>query len=74
MLAAMSAAAVAAALRRLLRELLFKWLKKLRLRHVTLDFDGSAFSSRRWPEGTAVGYNKKRKGERSYYPLFCTVA
>ena len=25
-------------------------------------------------EGTAVGYNKKKKGQRSYYPLFCTVA
>ena len=23
---------------------------------------------------TAVGYNKKKKGQRSYYPLFCTVA
>ena len=25
-------------------------------------------------EGTAVGFNKKKKGARSYYPLFCTVA
>jgi len=25
-------------------------------------------------EGTAVGYNKKKKGARSYYPLFCTIA
>ena len=24
--------------------------------------------------GTAVGFNKKKKGQRSYYPLFCTVA
>jgi len=25
-------------------------------------------------EGTAVGFNKQKKGARSYYPLFCTVA
>jgi hypothetical protein len=25
-------------------------------------------------EGTAVGYNNKKKGLRSYYPLFCTIA
>ena len=25
-------------------------------------------------EGTAVGYNRKKKGARSYYPLFCTLA
>jgi hypothetical protein len=44
------------------------------LRRVTLDFDGSVFSTRRHAEETAVGYNKKKKGARSYYPLFCTVA
>jgi hypothetical protein len=25
-------------------------------------------------QGTAVGFNKKKKGARSYYPLFCTIA
>jgi len=25
-------------------------------------------------EGTAVGFNRKKKGARSYYPLFCTIA
>jgi hypothetical protein len=41
---------------------------------VTLDFDGSVISTKsRRTEGTAVGYNKK-KGQRSYYPLFATVA
>lgn len=44
------------------------------LARVTMDFDGSVISTRRHAEGTAVGYNKRRKGERSYYPLFCTVA
>lgn len=41
---------------------------------VTLDFDGSVLSTKGHYEGTAVGYNKKKKGARSYYPLFCTVA
>ncbi|MFH1539233.1 MAG: IS1380 family transposase [bacterium] len=41
---------------------------------LTLDFDGSVFSTRTHAEGTAVGMNKRRKGARSYYPLFCTVA
>lgn len=41
---------------------------------VTLDFDGSATVTKRHAEGTAVGFNKKKKGARSYYPLMCTVA
>lgn len=45
-----------------------------KLHRVTLDFDGSVVSTRRRAEGAAVGYNNKRKGERSYYPLLCTVA
>lgn len=44
------------------------------LSRVTLDFDGSVLSTGRHAEGTAVGFNKNKKGERSYYPLFCTVA
>lgn len=41
---------------------------------ITLDFDGSVCSTTRHAQGTAVGFNKKKKGARSYYPLFCTVA
>ena len=41
---------------------------------ITLDFDGSVLSTQRHAEGTAVGFNRKRRGARSYYPLFCTVA
>lgn len=42
---------------------------------ITLDYDGSVISTRgRCIEGTAVGFNKKKKGSRSYYPIFCTVA
>ena len=61
-------------LRRLLRDMLFERLASLGLARITLDFDGSVQSTRRHAEGTAVGYNKKRKGARSYYPLFCTIA
>ena len=44
------------------------------LASVTLDFDGSVLSTGRHAEGTAVRFNKTKKGARSYYPLFCTVA
>lgn len=49
-------------------------LHQLELARVTLDFDGSVLSTARHAEGTAVGFNKQKKGNRSYYPLFCTVA
>jgi len=62
-------------LRALCRNLVIERLKKIAIYRVTLDFDGSVFSTQsRTTEGTAVGYNKKRKGARSYYPLFCTLA
>lgn len=56
------------------RTLILDRLATEKLRRVTLDFDGSVVSTRRHAEGTAVGFNRKRKGERSYYPLLCTVA
>jgi len=47
----------------------------LNLSRITLDFDGSVYyTTGRSIEGTAVGFNKKKKGARSYYPLFCTIA
>jgi hypothetical protein len=49
-------------------------IQQERLARVTLDFDGSVISTSRRAEGTAVGFNKKKKGARSYYHLFCTVA
>lgn len=60
--------------RELVWELVVERLRLLQLGRVTLDFDGSVLSTTRWAEGTAVGFNKKKKGARSYYPLFCTVA
>jgi len=56
------------------RQLVLEGLGEHGLRRFTLDFDGSVLNTRRHAEGTAVGFNPKRKGQRSYYPLLCTVA
>lgn len=61
-------------LRQLLADLVLERIELLGLSRVTLDFDGSVQSTKRRAEGTAVGFNKKKKGARSYYPLFCTLA
>ena len=61
-------------LRRFSRQRVLEQLNHLGLARITLDFDGSVLSTGRFAEGTAVGFNKKKKGQRSYYPLFCTVA
>jgi hypothetical protein len=63
-----------AALRQLCRQLVAERLSALGLRRLTVDFDGSVISTSRYAEGTAVGFNRHKKGQRSYYPLFCTVA
>ena len=61
-------------LRRLSRQRVLEQIRRLELARITLDFDGSVLSTSRFAEGTAVGFNKKKKGQRSYYPLFCTIA
>lgn len=61
-------------LQALLRQMAIDRLSSLGLSRVSLDFDGSVQSTSRRAEGTAVGFNKKKKGARSYYPLFCTIA
>lgn len=61
-------------LRGLSSELVMDRLGQLPFPRVTMDFDGSVLSTKRHAENTAVGYNKKHKGHRSYYPLFCTIA
>lgn len=60
--------------RRLSSDLVLESLEQESFARLTLDFDGSVLSTQRRAEGTAVGYNPKKKGNRSYYPLFCTVA
>jgi hypothetical protein len=61
-------------LRRLCRRIVIERVHDVGLRRITLDFDGSVQSTKRNAEGSAVGFNKKKKGNRSYYPLFCTIA
>ncbi len=54
--------------------LVIQGLQREQFPRLTLDFDGSVLSTNGHAEGTAVGFNKAKKGARSYYPLFCTVA
>lgn len=61
-------------LRGLVRELVLDRLETTALARVTIDFDGSVLSTNRRAEGSAVGFNPKRKGARSYYPLFAVVS
>jgi hypothetical protein len=56
------------------RSMVIEGLKRECLPRLTLDFDGSVQSTKGHAEGTSVGFNKKKKGSRSYYSLFCTVA
>lgn len=56
------------------RKLVLDRVTDLKLNRVTLDFDGSVIGTGRFAEGTAIGFNRKKKGQRSYYPLFCTIA
>jgi hypothetical protein len=60
--------------RQLCRSMVIEGLQRERLSRLTLDFDGSVQSTKGHAEGSAVGFNKAKKGARSYYPLFCTVA
>lgn len=61
-------------LRRILSSQVLERLQAMAVPRITLDFDGSVRSTTRRAEGTAVGFNKRKKGARSYYPLFCTIA
>lgn len=57
------------------KELVFERMVKEELTTVTLDLDGSVtWTTGCCMEGTAVGFNKAKKGARGYYPLFCTVS
>jgi len=67
-------AALVSRLRTFVADGVIRRIRDSGLRTVTLDFDGSVQSTRRRAEGSAVGYNSRRKGERSYYPLLCTIA
>lgn len=58
----------------LLRDLILDRIRSLSVTHLTLDFDGTVIGCGRQAEGSAIGFNRKKKGQRSYYPLFCTLA
>jgi hypothetical protein len=60
--------------RRLSQEIVLKRLEREGWRVVTVDLDGSVLVTKGHAEGTAVGFNKAKKGARSYYPLFAWVA
>jgi ribonuclease HI len=60
--------------RRFLRDRVLDGLRTFPPARVTVDFDGSVLSPPRRAEGTAVGFNQKKKGARRYYPLFGTIA
>ena len=60
--------------RHLSRSLVIEGLQREQFPRLTLDFDGSVQSTKGHAQGTAVGFNKAKKGARSYYPLFCTIA
>lgn len=61
-------------MRQLGKAIVLDRLSDLMLPRITVDFDGSVLSTTRRAEGSAVGFNKKKKGARSYYPLYCTIA
>ena len=60
--------------RDLVNTMVLEGLKRGSFPRLTFDFDGSVQSTSGHAEGTAVGFNKTKKGARSYYPLYCTVA
>ena len=61
-------------LRAVNRDLVLDRVREEKIQRVTIDFDGSVLSTRGHAEGSAIGYNRQRKGARSYYPLFSTIA
>ena len=61
-------------IRRLSRSFVINGLHREQFPRLTMDFDGSVLSTKGHAEGSAVGFNKSKKGARSYYPLFCTIA
>ncbi len=60
--------------RALNKELVLQRIELERLGRVTVDLDGTVISTKgKTKEGTAVGFNKLKKGARSYYPLLATI-
>ena len=51
------------------RSFVIDGLHREQFRRITLDFDGSVLSTRGHAQGSAVGFNKSKKGARSYYSM-----
>jgi len=56
-------------LARLNRDLVGAALRRTGNRRLTLDVDGSVVTTGRKVQGACRGYNRKRRGARSYYPI-----
>ncbi len=50
------------------RGMVIERLQRVGVRRIPLDFDGSVSSTAKHAEGSAVGFNKQKKGARSYSP------
>jgi hypothetical protein len=59
--------------RKVNRELVLEPLASMTLSRLTLDFDGSVLDTARLAEAEAVGFDKKKRSQRSYYAPFCTI-
>jgi len=59
----------------LIKEIFYQRVLVEGFTRLTIDFDGTVvWTKGGGVEGTAVGFNKKKKGARGYYPLLCTCA
>ena len=59
---------------RLQQDAVIDVLTREQLATITLNLDGSVLGTCRHADGVASGFNKKKKGQRRYCPLNCTVA
>jgi hypothetical protein len=57
-------------IRKLSRSFVISGLQREQFPRLTMDFDGSVLSTKGHAQGSAIGFNKSKKGARSYYPLF----
>lgn len=50
------------------------WFSRLKINHITLDFDSTVITRYGSQEGVAKGYNPTKKGRGSHHPLLAMVA
>ena len=54
----------------LLREMVLERLRRLSLDRITLDFDGSVIGTGKYAEGSAFGFNRKKKANAAITSCF----